>query len=131
MGKRPQIGEGRAGMIEKELQGFLDGFTIEPLDETTDVVTTPFSDKRGSPIKIFVRKRGSQFYLFNEKDRVFSPEKIGRWVRHEVKENFRMMLRRFDAYHINGEISTEATRENLPARLRNLLQVLILLDTLF
>jgi hypothetical protein len=130
MGKRPQIAGGQAGMIEKELQGFLEGFRIEPVDEMTDVVTTPFSDNRGSPIKIFVRQRGSQFYLFNEKDRVFLPEKIGRWVRLEVKDNFRTILRRFDAYHINGEISTEATRENLPARLRNLIQALILLDAL-
>ncbi len=118
-------------MIEGELRGFLDSFTIAPFDKTTDVVTTPFSDKRGNPIRIFVRQRGSQYYLFNEKDKIFNREKIGRWVPHEVKENLKAVLRRFDAYHINGEISTEATRDNLPARLRNLLQALILLDAMF
>lgn len=118
-------------MIEEELRGFLDGFTIEPFDATTDLVTTPFSDKNGYPIRIFVRQRGSQFYLFNEKDKIFNRERIGRWVRHDVKESLKTILRRFDVYHINGEISTEATRENLPARLRNLLQALILLDVMF
>jgi len=118
-------------MIEKGLRGFLDGFMIEPVDETTDVITTPFPDKSGFPIKIFVRQRGSQFYLFDERERIFNREKIGRWVRREVKESLKAILRRFDVYHINGEVSTDATRENLPARLRNLLQALILLDTLF
>jgi len=118
-------------MIEGGVKGFLSGFTIEPFDATTDLVTTPFSDKEGGPIRIFVRQRGSQFYLFNEKDRVFNREKIGRWVRHEVKENLKAVLRRFDVYHINGEISTEATGENFPSRLRNLIQALILLDAMF
>jgi hypothetical protein len=52
-------------------------------------------------------------------------------LRHEIKENLRTVLRRFDVYHINGEISTEATRENFPSRLRNLIQALILLDAMF
>jgi hypothetical protein len=121
---------GDAGMIEGEMKGFLEGFTIKPFDATTDLVTTPFSDKEGNPIRIFVRQRGSQYYLFNEKGRVFNREKIGRWVRHEVKENL-TVLRRFDVYHINGEISTEATGENFPSRLRNLMQALILLDAMF
>jgi len=41
------------------------------------------------------------------------------------------VLRRFDVYHINGEISTEATKDNLPVRMKNLLQALILLDYMF
>jgi hypothetical protein len=129
--KPPANSEGNALIIEGELRSFLDGFTIEVFDDTTDLVTTPFSDKDGHPIRIFVRQRGSQYYLFNEKDRIFNREKIGRWVRHEVKENLRTVLRRFDVYHINGEISTEATRENFPSRLRNLIQALILLDAMF
>ena len=127
----PANSEGNALIIEGELRSFLDGFTIEVFDDTTDLVTTPFFDKDGHPIRIFVRQRGSQYYLFNEKDRIFNREKIGRWVRHDVKENLKTVLRRFDVYHINGEISTEATRENFPSRLRNLIQALILLDTMF
>jgi len=50
-------------MIEGELQGFLAGFTIEQLDTGTDLVTTPFSDKEGNPIRIYICRRGSQFYL--------------------------------------------------------------------
>lgn len=118
-------------IIEGEVRSFLDGFAIEVFDDTTDLITTPFSDRGGHPIRIFVRQRGSQFYLFNEKDKIFNREKIGRWVRHEVKENLKTVLRRFDVYHINGEISTEATRENFPSRLRNLIQALILLDAMF
>jgi hypothetical protein len=118
-------------MIEGEMQEFLGGFSIEQIDPVTDLVTTPFADKEGNPIRIFVRQRGSQFYLFNEKDKIFNREKIGRFVRHEVKENLRAVLRRFDVYHISGEISTEATKESLPVRLRNLLQALILLDAMF
>jgi hypothetical protein len=124
-------GEERTVMIEGELRVFLESYTIEPFDETTDVVTTPFFDKNGFPIRIFVKQRGSQYYLFNEKDKIFNRQKIGRWVPHEVKENLKTVLRRFDAYHINGEISTEATRDNLPSRIRNLLQALILLDAMF
>jgi len=118
-------------MIEGELRGFLSGFTVEHFDPVTDLVTTPFADKNGNPIRIYVRQRGSQFYLFNEKDRIFAREKIGRFIRHEQKESLREILRRFDVYHINGEISTEATRENLPLRLRNMVQALILLDVMF
>ncbi len=118
-------------MIEGNLQGFMAGFTIEQLDPVTDLVTTPFSDKEGNPIRIYVSRRGSQFYLYNERDRIFNREKIGRFVRHDAKERLREVLRRFDVYHINGEISTEATRDNLPVRLKNLLQALILLDAMF
>lgn len=118
-------------MIEGELRVFLSGFTVEYPDPVTALITSPFVDKRGSPIRMYVRQRGSQFYLFNEKDRIFAPEKIGRFTRHEQKESLREILRRFDVYHINGEIATEATRENLPLRLRNLLQALILLDVMF
>jgi hypothetical protein len=118
-------------MIEAELQGFLAGFTVEHLDSVTDLVTTPFSDKKRNPIRVFVRQRGSQFYLFNEKDKIFVRDRIGRFVRHEQKESLREVLRRFDVYHIDGEISTEATRENLPQRLCNLVHALILLDVMF
>lgn len=110
---------------------FVAGFAIEPLDPSTDLVTTPFRDKTGSLIRIFIRKRGSQYYLFNEKEKIFNREKIGRFIPREDKELLRDVLRRFDVYHINGEISTEATADNLPDRLRNLTQALILLDTLF
>lgn len=118
-------------MIAGELELFLSGFMIEQLDPVTDLVTTPFIDKNGCAIRILVRQRGSQYYLFNEKDKVFNREKIGRFVHHEVKERLRTILRRFDVYHIEGEISTEATKENLTVRLRNLLQALIILDTMF
>lgn len=118
-------------MIEKELQAFLRGFAIEQRDPMTDLVTTPFTDKNGNPIRIFVRQRGSQYYLFNETGKIFNREKIGRFMRHGAKEKLREVLRRFDVYHIRGEISTEATSANLPARLRNLVQALILLDEMF
>lgn len=118
-------------MIEVELQGLLTGFAVEHLNPATDLVTTPFLDRSGTPIRIFVRQRGSQFYLFNEKDRIFTKEKVRRFNRNEVKENFKEVLRRFDVYHINGEISTEATRDNLSLRLRNLIQALILIDMMF
>lgn len=118
-------------MIEGELQNLLEGFAVEQIDPATDIVTTPFTDKNGDVIRIFVRRRGSQYYLFNEKDKIFNREKIGRFVRHEKKENLRELLRRFDVYHIEGEISTEATADNLPARLRNIIQALILLDVMF
>jgi hypothetical protein len=131
MRKSPRIGEERPFMIEEELRGFSNSVTIEHIDEATDVVTTRFIDKNGYPIRIFVRQRGSQYYLFNEKARIFRHEKIGRWGHNEAKDRFKEILRRFDVYHINGEISTEATKDNLPARLRNLLQALIVLDATF
>lgn len=118
-------------MIGEELRVLLDGYAVEQLDPATDLVTTPFLDKGGNQIRIFVRRRGSQYYLFNEKDKIFSREKRGRFLPHTVKEELREVLRRFDVYHIEGEISTEATAENLPARIRNLTQALIVLDAMF
>lgn len=118
-------------MIEGELQSLLEGFAVGPVDPATDVVTTPFSDRDGNAIRIFVRRRGSQYYLFHEKGRIFGPEKIGRFTRPEVREKLRDVLRRFDVYNINGEISTEATGENLPARMKNLIQALVVIDGMF
>ncbi|OPY37402.1 MAG: hypothetical protein A4E35_01318 [Methanoregula sp. PtaU1.Bin051] len=118
-------------MIEVEMQRFLAGFAVEQLDPETDRVTTPFSDRDGRSIRIYVNRRGSQFYLSCGNDRTFGPDRIGRSARQDARERLREVLRRFDVYHINGEISTEATKDNLPVRLKNLLQALILLDVMF
>jgi len=118
-------------MIEGEICAFLDGFFIEPLDPVTECVVTPFVDRNGFPIRVFIRKRGGQFYLFHEKGRIVPKEDSARKMPHDRRERLRAVLRRFDVYHINGEITTEATAESLPLRFRNMLQALVVLDTMF
>jgi len=118
-------------MIEGEIQNFCEGFVVEQVDPVTDCVTTPFLDKKGAPIRIFIRQKGSQFYLFNEKGKIFDPSNFGRFAPEEDKEDLRAILRRFDLYHIGDEISAETTAEGLALRFRNMLQAFILLDVRF
>ncbi|HOX35808.1 MAG TPA: DUF1828 domain-containing protein [Methanoregulaceae archaeon] len=118
-------------MIEGAICSFLDGFLREATDPITDCIVTPFPDREGIPIRIFIRQRNNQFYLFHEKERIIREEQVGRGMPEDRKEDFRRVLRRFDVYYINGEITTGATAESLPARFRNLLQALITLDAMF
>lgn len=118
-------------MIEGGVCDFLDGFLKEAVDPITDCIVTPFPDRDEVPIRIFIRQRNNQFYLFHEKGRIIREEQIGRGMPEDRKEEFRRVLRRFDVYHINGEITTEATAENLSARFRNMVQALIALDAMF
>lgn len=118
-------------MIEEDMQDFLDGFFVEPVDPITDCIITPFLDRDGYPIRIFIRKRGGQYYLFHEKGRIITEKKTGRGQSEDLKERWRSVLRRFDVYHINGEITAEATAESLPLRFRNMVQALILLDAMY
>ena len=118
-------------MIEEEIQNFCAGFIVEPVDPVTDCVVTPFQDKKGDPIRIFIRQKGSQYHLFNEKGKIFDPENFGRFAPQEDKDDLRAILRRFDLYHIDDEISADTTAENLPQRFRNMVQAFILLDVRF
>ncbi len=114
-----------------ELQGRLRGFLVEQIDPATALVTTPFFDKDGNAIRVFIRQRGSQYYLFNEKEKIPAGESPRLFTRQGEREHLREILRRFDVYNIDGEISTEATGGNLAERLCNLVQALILLDGMF
>ena len=118
-------------MIEGAICNFLDEFQREATDPITDCIVTPFLDREGIPIRIFIRQRNNQFYLFHEKGRIITEEQVGRGMPEERRKEIREILRRFDVYHINGEITTGATAESLPARFRNMVQALITLDAMF